>query len=156
MELSNIKFKIEEGGILFTFNDNETAFLQLPDTGDSQHQINGLDESEWTDKETDIFKQLSDFYFASFSKAGCAAASAELGKIVHDIVEIVHKNTVLYVAFDEDDQADILVDSDYKDYYNKLYLFARLERYEAYNLFDGEFSEDDIIEKARQQREASI
>ena len=128
--------------------------MQLPSTGDSQHQINDLDESEWTEIEQDLFKQLSAFYFDNFKEPGCSAASAELGKIIKHIEEVVHYNTVIYVAFDDDDTAYVLVDSAYKDYYNKRYLFEKLDDNGAYELFGDDFSEIDIISKARQAYES--
>ena len=147
--LKNIQFMIAEGCIEFNFNENETAYLQLPDTPDSQHQINNIDDADWTDRERDIFRQLSDFYFNSFDCSGCGAASAEIGATIVRIEEITYKNKIVYVAFDDEDNAHILIDSAYKNYYNKAYLFEKIDEYRGYQIFGDDYSESEIIEKAK-------
>jgi hypothetical protein len=149
---SNIKFEIDEGGINFSFNDNKTAFLQLPDTGDSQHRINNLDEDEWTDNERDIFKQLERFYFDFFNDVECAAASAMLCDIIEHVEEVNYKNRQIFVAFSVDDTTHLLVESAYKNYYNKSALFDNFE-HNAFSLFgyDEDYDESEIIKKAVDQ-----
>lgn len=151
--VKNISFMIGEGAIEFSYNDNETAYLQLPHTNESVHEINGISSNDWNDedneKEREILKQLSEFYFNSFKKPGTAAASAKLGSIIVHIEEVIHKGQTLYVAFDEEDNAYILVDSPYKNYYNKLYLFEKVDDMKGHELFGDDYSESDIIEKAK-------
>jgi len=148
-KVTNIKFSIDEGAIEFSFNNKKTAYLQLPDTGDSQHQINELDEDKWTDIEREIFKQLEKFYFDSFEDAECAAASARLCKTITDVKEVNYKGQSIYVTTDEDNEKDLLVESAYRDYYNKTALFDLFEHH-AFELFgyDEEYSTTEIIKLA--------
>lgn len=152
-KVRNIKFSIGEGVVEFSFNDNGTAFLQLPTTGDSQHQINGLDENNWTDKEREIYQQLERSYFNKFKDTECAAASAELCDIIEHVEEVNYKNRQIFVAFDVLDEGHLLIESAYKDYYNKKALFEKFNDQHAFELFgDDDYSESDIIEKAQSQR----
>lgn len=148
-KIRNIKFSIDEGAIEFSFNDNETAYLQLPHIGDSQHQINGIDEDDWSDKEIEIYKQLERFYFDSFNDTECAAASVTTCDTIVHVEEITYKGMTVYVAFSEDDTEYILVESPSRDYYNKKALFDRFDNHTAYDYFGDDYSESDIIEKAR-------
>ena len=150
-KVKNIKFSIGEGAIEFTFNDNESAYLQLPDTGDSQHQINGVDDEEWSDKEREIFQALESCFFNDFNDTECAAASARLYTEIVHVEEVDYKNRQIFVAFDDDDEAHLLVESDYKDYYNKTALFERFEPFKLFG-YDEDYSESEIIEKAREAR----
>lgn len=151
--IRDIKFSVDEGGVIFTFNNNETACLQLPDTGDSQHQINELDDDDWTDKEHEIYEKLSQYYFDSFADTECAAASAVLCSTIEHVEEVYYKNRQIFVAFDDDGNEHLLVESAYKDYYNKRALFAKFDPWDFFG-YDEDYSESEIIEKAQKQRDA--
>lgn len=122
--INNISFELHETHEEFSFtksyasNEWGCANLQLPDTGDSQNSIDGIDESDWNDEEREIFQQLKDFFFRSFNDTKCAAASALLAK------EVIHVEEVdgFYVAFTQNDSF-LIRESECRSYYNKAALF---------------------------------
>ena len=127
-EINNISFTYEDYGIEFqyteTFNKNafSKAYLQLPETGDSVHYINDV-ETEDSQQELDIIKQLTDFYFNDFGDDGeLGAASAKVGKEVYKVQKVSFVNIDLYVAFTKE-QSYVLKESRYRSHYNKRYLF---------------------------------
>ena len=151
--VKNIRYNTTEGAVEFNFDDGKdashTAYLQLPSTGDSQHVINSIEEEDWSDTEREIYTALVDYFIAQFNDVECYAASCLLCKTIIRVVDVTYKNRSLSVAFDEDDEATIIVDSAYKDYYNKRALYADFDKYEYFG--DEEISTQDIIEKAKQE-----
>lgn len=144
--MKNIKFRFQEGAIKFSYEGNNQeciAYLQLPDTGDSVHIINGIEEEGWPDTEKEIFKELEEFYFNSFADTECAAASAKLGKIIIKVDELFYKNEYFYIALDKEGNKNILVESQYKNYYNKKALFELFE----HSASSSEFSEEEILKE---------
>ena len=77
--INNIRFGINEDFVEFWYfqnNEEKTAYLQLPDTPDSIHQINNINSDEWGLKEDEngqceereIFSILLKHYSESFKK----------------------------------------------------------------------------------------
>ena len=163
-KINNIRFGTCDGYVEFTYYQNDikkTAQLQLPDVPDSIHTINNINSDEWYLKddengnceEREIFEILSNFYFDSFEKdTGYAASSALCGTEIQHIEEITHKNTIVYVAYDNDESTYLLIDSAYKDYYNKAFLFENLDTNKQLQVFGSIINESKIIEKANNQR----
>lgn len=128
--IGNITFKLYETHQEFYFtklyapNEFGSANLQLPDTGDSQNNIDEVDESDWNDEENEISQQLKRFFFDSFNDVECAAASALLAK------EVIHVEEVggFYVAFTLDGSF-LIRESEYRSYYNKAALFDHVHDY---------------------------
>lgn len=130
--INNITFELYETHQEFSFtksyasNEFGNAILQLPDTGESQNSIDGVEEHEWNDEEGEIFQQLKRFFFDSFNDVECAAASALLAK------EVIHVEEVegLYVAFTSDDSF-LIAESYCRSYYNKAALFDHVHDYQG-------------------------
>lgn len=131
-KINNIAFELYETHQEFSFtksyasNDFGSAFLQLPDTSDSQNSIDGIDEHKWADEENEIVRQLKHFFFDSFNDVECAAASALLAKEVIYVEEV----DGFYVAFTSD-ESFLIKESDYRSYYNKAALFDHIYDYEG-------------------------
>jgi hypothetical protein len=146
-KIGNIEFMINENCVEFTYGNAEKAWLQLPNTGDSQHIINGVQTEKWTSKEWKIFEQLSEYYFRWFDQYGdgCAAASAAVGEIVINLTETNYVNRTLFIAIDDNGGKHLLIDSDYKDYYNKKHLFDVIDDKSAIERFGDNFNRSDFI-----------
>ena len=142
-KIDNISFTYEEYGIEFTYTEDfnnskqSKAGLQLPSTGDSVHYINDV-EVENTEQEDDIISQLEEHYFDSFGDddGELAAASAQVGEEVSNVVPVSFVNMDFYVAF-TDDSAYVLKENRSRSYYNKRYLFS-----------DTDAEDFEVIEKA--------
>ena len=142
-KIDNISFTYEEYGIEFTYTEDfnnskqSKAGLQLPSTGDSVHYINDV-EVENTEQEDDIISQLAEHYFDSFGDddGELAAASAQVGEEVSNVVPVSFVNMDFYVAF-TDDSAYVLKENRSRSYYNKRYLFS-----------DTDAEDFEVIEKA--------
>lgn len=124
----SIEFELDSLFIKFTFTYSDlkttgVAYLQLPHTSDSEHSINGLDDSEWDESHQELFEQLQEYYFNSFKDVECAAASAALG------LPIIHVEPIedVFVAFNQQ-QGYVLEESNYKSYYAKAALFDVVDR----------------------------
>jgi hypothetical protein len=149
--LKNIHYMIGEHSIEFTYNDGEKAWLQLPDTGDSVHKINGIKKDNWTEREWQIFNQLTDYYFKSFNKNGAnyAFASAEIGKTVVKLIKTVYRNRTVYVAIDDDNNTHVLVKNSFGNrYFNKDNLFRKVDPMTAFELFGDDYNETELINSA--------
>lgn len=162
--INNIRFGINEDFVEFWYfqnNEEKTAYLQLPDTPDSIHQINNINSDEWYLKddengqceEREIFSILLKHYSESFKNNGeFAAASAECGTEIEHIEEVIYNGTTIYVAYDHEENTSLLIDSRFKDYYNKGHLFDKLDRSKQFEVFGEGLEENKIIEKATEQR----
>jgi hypothetical protein len=147
MKITNIDFRIEEYGIEFSFNSDEgggSAILQLPNTPDSQDQINGADFDNESEEHAEIFKACKRFYYDSFNDIECAAASALVGGKLSKIVEV----DGFYVAFGSKEY--VLTESKYKEYYNKQALFELAEH------SGREYNEKEIIQRAKLNRQCGV
>jgi hypothetical protein len=151
MELENIEFMINDDFIEFSYNGNCRAWLQLPNTGDSVHTINGLNQWNWTGKEQEIYGFLSGFYYNSFDRKEYAVASAEIGNTVVSLTEVRYKNQTVYIAVDDDNNTHLLADSPYKEYYNKQFLFRKIDAMTAFELFGDNWDESEIIELSKNE-----
>lgn len=142
--IKNISFILSDT-IEFSFQHNDgqwdSAYLQLPDTGDSVHSISDEEYNYDDEQQTIIFNQLTNFYFDQFKDVECAAAAALLHK------EVLHVEEVdgLYVAFSESD-TDIIKESACRSYYNKKALFDVFQ-WDMENNPD----ENELIKKATKQ-----
>lgn len=149
--INNISFELCDTHQEFQFtqsynaNASDVAHLQLPDTSDSVHLINGIEEPEWSDEEIAIFQQLKDFFFDAFKDTECAAASALLAK------NILHVEAIddVYVAFTDND-AIVIKESPCRAYYNKAALFDFID------IDSNEIECTQLIARAKQEFFASL
>lgn len=135
-EIKNIEFTYDEYTITFTFHTDENtsgkAYLQMPQTCDSQHLIyldgicihddSGTEiTSDDNNKVDDIIDQLTRFYDALFKNDDCGRATIASGDYVYH-VDTFGDNENYNVAFMKDDIAVLFCDSDiYGTEFYKLY-----------------------------------
>lgn len=142
--MSNVKYKIsnitfdysnypDSGTIEFEYtkdyanNKCDSAWLQLPDTPDSMHEIN-IEEHDYdydAEKEhDDIFEQLREYMYSKFDDTDSAKCSLLAGEEIGYTVEIFSKNTgvkspYIIVAIPKwSNEIYLFIESNYSDYFN--------------------------------------
>lgn len=137
--INNINYRLDSGnGIEFGFTYKcegfKKAYLQLPNTPDSQHTIDGEDFDSDNEYHSEVFETLRDHFYADFKDVECAKASVFTGtriihveQIDHDIemydIESCNSHTStceFYVAFSHI-KAYVLIEGRASDYYNVFY-----------------------------------
>lgn len=142
-------------GVSFTHIDDKTgrfvySYLQLPNTADSQHVIDdeiyqGADDTE---ERQGIFQALKSNFYDSFDTVELAAASCAVSKIVVHTENVYIKGCSFLVAFTEDNNRYVLVESSYADYYN-VTMFNEAHDDDYRYGEDDYLSDSEIIEKAQ-------
>jgi len=127
--INNISYSIGEGAIEFKFTyRNEgfkSAFLQLPNTGDSQHVIDGEDFDGENNYHVEVFETLRNSYYADFKDIECAKASIVCCERVLHVESINNR----YAAFCESGTIEILQEGYASSYYNVFY-FEKADFYD--------------------------
>ena len=145
--INNISYMLNDFGIEFSFTYKcegfKTAFLQLPNTPDSQHTIDNEDFDCDNEYHSEVFEALRDYFYADFKDVYCAKASAFLGKRINHVEEV----DGVYVAFDTVESWDVLKEGGYSDYYNVFY-------FENYEMQDVD--EKKLVETARKSWFSSL
>ena len=125
MKIDNIYFLIHPyHDIQFIFKNDgrrDDAWLQLPDTTDSVHKINGKRYDSYDATKSEIFRTLSDYYFDSFEDVYYAAASALLGVRV-DFLQYIKG---LYVAYPAEGEPSVIKEKRIRSYSNQTVCFEK-------------------------------
>lgn len=130
--VNNIHYQFENYGITFGFTHGPgefmSAILQLPNTPDSQHSIDGVDFDRDNEKHVEIFEALKDYYYSRFKDTECAKASIKMQSPVFHVEPIDN----YYAVFCEDGQSALLKEGRASDYYHVFY-FDNLDPHEMGN-----------------------
>jgi hypothetical protein len=143
-DINNISYSLDNGcGIEFSFTykskAQRTAYLQLPNTTDSQHTIDSEDFDSDNDYHNEVFEALRDYFYADFKDIECAKASAFTGDHIINVESVVYdfewfddednkriSKRELYVAF-SDDSWFILKEGSASNYYNVFYFDKEMD-----------------------------